>query len=66
PQPPRGFNDTRNGGNKLEEISENRDQNYITPYNEKLPKPTLIPTQKFKDGKLYFRNTAKEKDGLDF
>ena len=50
----------------LEEISENREQIEISRYYEKLPKPTLIATQEFKDGKLYFRNTAKEKDGLDF
>ena len=50
----------------LEEISENREQIEISRYYKKLPKPTLIATQEFKDGKLYFRNTAKEKDGLDF
>lgn len=50
----------------LEEISENREQIEISRYYEKFPKPTLIATQEFKDGKLYFRNTAKEKDGLDF
>ena len=50
----------------LEEISENREQIEISRYYEKLPKPTLIATQEFKDGKLYFKNLAKEKEGLDF
>ena len=50
----------------LEEVSENREQIEISRYYEKLPKPTLIATQEFKDGKLYFKNLAKEKEGLDF
>ena len=50
----------------LEEISENREQIEISKYYEKLPKPTLIATKEYEDGKLYFRNVSKEKDGLDF
>lgn len=46
----------------LEEISENREQIEISRYYEKLPKPTLIATQEYLDGKLYYRNPAKEKD----
>jgi DNA-directed RNA polymerase subunit K/omega len=46
----------------LEEISENREQIEISRYYEKLPKPTLIATQEFEDGKLAFRNVAKQKD----
>lgn len=46
----------------LEEISENREQIEISKYYEKLPKPTLIATQEYCDGKLVYRNVAKEKD----
>lgn len=35
----------------LEEVSENREQIEISRYYEKLPKPTLIATQEFIDGK---------------
>ncbi len=48
----------------LEEISENREQIEISKYYEKLPKPTLIATQEYIDGKIAFRNLSKEKDGL--
>lgn len=46
----------------LEEVFENREQIEISRYYERLPKPSLIAAQEFKDGKLYFRNPAKEKD----
>lgn len=49
----------------LEEISENREQIEISRYYEKLPKPTLIATQEYVDHKLYFRNPATDKVGLD-
>ncbi|MBD5226152.1 MAG: DNA-directed RNA polymerase subunit omega [Bacteroidales bacterium] len=49
----------------LEEISENREQIEISRYYEKLPKPTLIAAQEYVDGKIYYRNPAKEKLGLD-
>lgn len=44
----------------LEEVFENREQIEIASHYEKLPKPTLIATQEFLDGKVYFRNPAKE------
>lgn len=49
----------------LEEISENREQIEISRYYEKLPKPTLIATQEYVDGKLYFRNPSSDKNNLD-
>ena len=49
----------------LEEVSENREQIEITRYYEKLPKPTLIATQEFIDGKLYYRNPTKDRSSLD-
>ncbi len=46
----------------LDEMSENREQIEISRFYEKLPKPTLIATQEFIEGKIYFRNPMKEKD----
>ncbi len=37
----------------LEEVFENREQIEISRYYERLPKPTLIATQEYIDGKLY-------------
>jgi DNA-directed RNA polymerase subunit K/omega len=44
----------------LEEVFENREQIEISKYYEKLPKPTLVAVQEFLDGKVYYRNPAKE------
>jgi DNA-directed RNA polymerase subunit K/omega len=44
-----------------EEVSENREQIEISRYYEKLPKPTLIATQEYIDGKLYYRNPSKDR-----
>lgn len=49
----------------LEEVFENREQIEISRYYEKLPKPDLIATQEFMQGKIYFRNPADEKDKLE-
>ena len=49
----------------LEEISENREQIEISRFYEKLPKPTLIATQEYLEGDLYFSNPAKERNRLD-
>jgi DNA-directed RNA polymerase subunit K/omega len=49
----------------LEEIFENREQIEISRYFERLPKPTLIATQEFLDGEVYYRNPAKEKDKIE-
>lgn len=48
----------------LEEVFENREQIEISCYYEKLPKPTLIATQEYIEGKVYYRNPAKEKEKL--
>ena len=48
----------------MDEVSENREQSEISRYYEKLPKPTLIATQEYIEGKVYFRNPAKEKEKL--
>ena len=48
----------------LEEVFENREQIEISRYYEKLPKPILIATQEYIEGKVYYRNPAKEKEKL--
>ena len=50
----------------LEEVSENREQIEISRYYEKLPKPALIATQEYLEGKITYRNPVKEKSKLDF
>ena len=44
----------------LEEVTENREQIEISRYYEKLPKPVLIATQEYIEGKIHFRNPAKD------
>ena len=48
----------------LEEVFENREQIEISRYYEKLPKPTVIAAQEYIEGKVYYRNPAKEKEKL--
>jgi len=48
----------------LEEVFENREQIEISRYYEKLPKPALIAVQEYEEGKIYYRNPAKEKNNF--
>ena len=48
----------------LEEVFENREQIEISRYYEKLPKPTLIAAQEYTEGKVYYRNPAKDVDKM--
>ena len=48
----------------LEEVFKNREQNDLSRYYEKLPKPTLIATQEYTEDKVYHRNPAREKDNF--
>ena len=50
----------------LDEVFENREQIEISRFYEKMPKPTLIATQEFRDGKIYYRNPAKDNEGEDY
>lgn len=43
----------------LEETFENREQIEISRYYERLPKPALIATEEFLDGKVYFRENRE-------
>ena len=49
----------------LDEVFENREQIEISRFYEKLPKPSLIATQEFVEGRIYFRNPLKEKDTIE-
>ena len=49
----------------LDEVFENREQIEISRFYEKLPKPSLIATQEFVEGKIYFRNPLKDKDTIE-
>ena len=49
----------------LDEVFENLEQIEISRFYEKLPKPSLIATQEFVEGKIYFRNPLKEKDTIE-
>lgn len=44
----------------LDEVFENREQIEISRYYEKLPKPTLLATQEFLDGNVYWRDPSKD------
>lgn len=44
----------------LDEMFENREQIEISRFYEKLPKATLMATEEFVEGKIYFRNPSKE------
>ena len=44
----------------LEEVFENREQIEISRYYEKLPKATLMATQEFTDGNIYYRDPSKD------
>ena len=48
----------------LEETFENREQIEISRYYEKLPKPTLLAIKEYEEGKVYYRNPAREVDKL--
>ncbi|MBN1462761.1 MAG: DNA-directed RNA polymerase subunit omega [Paludibacteraceae bacterium] len=45
----------------LEEVFENREQIEISRFYEKLPKPTLIATQEFIEGNVFYRNPSNIK-----
>ncbi len=44
----------------LEEVFENREQIEISKHYERLPKPTILATEEFIEGKVYFREPEKE------
>ena len=44
----------------LDETFENREQIEISRFYERLPKPTLMATEEFIEGKIFYRNPNKE------
>ena len=46
----------------LEEIFKNREQIEISRVYDRLPKPTLIASHEFLEGKIYYRKPAAEND----
>ena len=44
----------------LDETFENREKIEISRFYEKLPKPTLMASEEFIEGKIYYRNPSKE------
>lgn len=48
----------------LEETFENREQIEISRYYERMPKPTLMATEEFLDGEIYYRegNSGEPKE----
>ncbi|MBQ9357414.1 MAG: DNA-directed RNA polymerase subunit omega [Prevotella sp.] len=50
----------------LEEVFENREQIEISRYYEKLPKATMLATQEFIEGKVYWRDPQKDAAVADF
>lgn len=59
------FQEFASVSDNLDEVFENREQIEISRFYEKLPKPSLIATQEFVEGKIYFRNPLKEKDTIE-
>ena len=49
----------------LEEVFENREQIEISRYYEKLPKATLLATQDFVEDKVYWRDPARDQEGIE-
>ena len=41
--------------NAIDEVFENREQIEISRYYERMPKPTLIATKEFEEGRIFFR-----------
>ena len=48
-----------------DEIFENKEQTDLARYYEQLPKPTLIATQEFLNGQVYYRLTEENQDYKD-
>lgn len=46
----------------LEEVFENHEQIEISRFYEKLPKPSLMAIEEWKEGQIFYRNPSKEKE----
>ena len=57
---PKKLQEFASSTDNLDEVFENREQIEISRFYERLPKPSLIATQEFIEGKVYYRNPAAE------
>ena len=46
----------------LEEVFKNHEQIEISRFYEKLPKPSLLAIEEWKENDIYYRNPSKEKE----
>ena len=46
----------------LEEVFENHEQIEISRFYEKLPKPSLMAVEEWKEGQIFYRNPSKENE----
>ena len=51
-------------GKRANQIAVEMKQDLEKKLQEKLPKPTLIAAKEYEDGKVYYKNPAKEKNNL--
>ena len=58
----RKLEDFKNDRDTMEEVFENREQIEISRYYEKLPKPTLLATQEFIEGNVYWRDPSQDNE----
>ncbi len=56
------LNEFASYSDNLEEVFENHEQIEISRFYEKLPKPSLIAIQEWKENEIYYRNPSKEKE----
>ena len=54
--------DFSSSNDSLEETFENRQQIEISRYYERLPKPAIVATEEFLDGKIYFRDNSQQNE----
>ena len=52
--------DFSSSNDTLEETFENREQIEISRYYERLPKPAIVATEEFLEGKVYFRDNSQQ------
>lgn len=48
----------------MEELFENREQIEVVRHYERMPKPTLVATEEYLEGDIYYRNPAKEDQNM--
>lgn len=49
----------------VDEVFENREQIEISRYYERLPKPTLIATKEFEEGRIFFRDGSNNQEEIE-